>query len=172
MTYHTKIYRHDDFGFNCKPYYLLNNHHEMVRKNRGYAHTFDFISFEINSMHEYNMKIDSKNIIKYYSKFLVGCFCFLGEYDKYRLRDFLPSKRNDKINTAYILNTELIWVRNTSYKGINYPFYRDFLLNDENNKAYNDYDRAASIYIHLMWVQMPVYFALERTRLWKEQNPN
>lgn len=46
-----------------------------------------------------------------------------------------------------------------------------FLVVDEENKIVEDSSKT-SRFTHLMWVKMPVYLALERTRLWKELNLN
>ncbi|QPC47555.1 hypothetical protein [Mangrovibacillus cuniculi] len=165
MGSYAKIIRFDDYGFNCKPYYI-NNFHTANRQTRGYTNSFNLINSKIDSLHTYKQKVNESSIIKYDSKPLVGCFCFLDEFDNDRFRESLKFRLNDKKNIAYIPTQELIWVRNTSHKGIQFPYFDTVL--SEGGKVSTEF--VPSIFNHLMWVKMPVYLALERTKLWKESH--
>ncbi|MED4170675.1 hypothetical protein [Priestia megaterium] len=164
MDKYVKIFRFDDQGFFCKP-----------ANSDVFPHTFKFIDTEIKDLYKINQSISTlethrpeKNDCKW-----SGCFCFLEEYDKNLLtvEGGLSIRRNAKMNVALIPMDSIIWVRNTSHLGKDYPFFNEFTYVTEEKEEY-ELSETPSVFDHLRWVKMRVDLALERTRLWKEREPN
>ncbi|GLO68375.1 MULTISPECIES: hypothetical protein [Oceanobacillus] len=160
----SNIYRIDDSGFYCKPY-----------TSRVYSHVFEFIDIEILDLYTVNQSIPETclHLPAYNDIKWSGCFCFLDEYNKKitSKNGALAMRNGEKINLALIPINTTIWVRNCSHLGKDNPFYNKFTYNlTHEGKVYTYWNQ--NQFDSFRWVRMSVNLALERTRLWKENNKN
>jgi hypothetical protein len=162
MTDFVKIIRFRDQGFDCKPY-----------TSNAYHHVFEFIDTEITDLSKVNQPIlkslthrPEKDDLKW-----SGCFCFLDELDPNIFDSALAMRKGEKINISMLPKDSTIWVRNCSHLGIDFPFFHEFKFSYMHEET-EYWRRESSRFDHLKWVRMNVELALERTRLWKEQQHN
>lgn len=99
-----------------------------------------------------------------------GCFCFLEEYDEnilFKNNGVLAMKSTHKKNVAYLPKDSKIWVRNRSYNEA--QFFKKFIYPIEYEGKLHWFSDI-SPFSSYRWVQMSVDLALERTRIWKQEN--
>lgn len=146
----------------------------MPYTSRKFHHSFAFINTEVTDLTSINNSIEEKqlHIPSLNDENWSGCFCFLDEYDTGLLQPYgaLSSWAGKKLNIGEFSKTEVIWVRNISHLGKEYPFYNKFkypLLHEGQIHWFSN----QSMWDCYKWVKMNVDRALYRTELWKKANP-
>lgn len=157
-----RITRIANEGFNVKAYKT-----EFV-----YAHTERFIDVTVDEINAPVKSIDRSHYIipGFDENLMIGCFCFfyLFNISQAEAKGNLPFRSSDKLNVAYLHESEIVWVKNVKESGkINERLIK---ITKESENPYtgeksvfeDDWRRISD------WVRMPLSLALQRTNKHKQ----
>lgn len=179
-TTYIRIARLDNKGFDCKPYRDFKDDSTYSPIGRGICHAGNFINIEVTSQDFYLERLPGENVIypfgikeerdpHIHKRFVVGCFCFLYDFDISQAEPMEGRRVNlhfcstAKLNIRYAKTTDTFWVRNKPVRHSQYvKNLTRTMINPSTGEEYEgEMPDSAK---HYDWVKMKGTTALERLK--------